>query len=204
MSDPAGRFDAKAVYGQAARAYEDASSEFWSYLSTRTVDRLELSPGQRVLDVACGTGPAVIAAAERVGPSGRVVGLDYAEEMVAIARAEVEEQGLGNVELHVGDMTNLDEADDAYDVVMCVLGIFFVDDMTGVLRQLAGQIKQEFGRIAVTVFGEHFFEPMREVFVDAVHQVAPHIEVVQPWRRTENERCSGASWKQQTPAMSPS
>jgi ubiquinone/menaquinone biosynthesis C-methylase UbiE len=187
MSDPTERFDAKAVYGKAARAYEDASSEFWSYLSTRTVDRLELSPGQRVLDVACGTGPATIAAAERVGPSGRVVGLDYAEEMVAIARAKVEDRGLGNVELRVGDMTALDEVDGAYDAVMCVLGIFFVDDMSGALRGFAGQVRVGSGRIAVTVFGEDFFEPMRGVFVDAVRQVAPHVEVVEPWRRTENE-----------------
>ena len=186
MSDPPEGFDAKAVYGKAARAYEDASSEFWSYLSTRTVDRLELAPGQRVLDVACGTGPATIAAAERVGQSGRVVGLDYAEEMVAIARAKVEDRGLGNVELRVGDMTAL-EVDGEYDALMCVLGIFFVDDMSGALRGFAGQVRPGSGRIAVTVFGEDFFEPMRGVFVDAVRQVAPHVEVVEPWRRAESE-----------------
>jgi len=187
MGDSTEKFNAKAVYGQAARAYEDASLEFWSYLSARTVDRLKLSPGHRVLDVACGTGPSLIAAAERVGPSGRVVGLDYAEEMVAIAAAKVEERGLRNVELLVGDMTTLDEVHGPYDAVMCVLGIFFVNDMTGALRRIAGPARQPFGRIAVTVFGEHFFEPMRSVFVDAVRQVAPHVEVVQPWRRTEKE-----------------
>jgi Methyltransferase domain len=133
MSDPAGSFNAKAVYGQASRAYEDASSEFWAYLSTRTVDRIGLSPGQRVLDVACGTGPALIAAAERVGPRGRVVGLDYAEEMVALARTKILDRGLDNVEVRVGDMTSVDEVEVAYDAVMCVLGIFFVDDMAGVL-----------------------------------------------------------------------
>jgi ubiquinone/menaquinone biosynthesis C-methylase UbiE len=187
MSDPAGSFNAKAVYGQASRAYEDASSEFWAYLSTRTVDRIGLSPGQRVLDVACGTAPALIAAAERVGPRGRVVGLDYAEEMVALARTKILDRGLDNVEVRVGDMTSVDEVEVAYDAVMCVLGIFFVDDMAGVLRLLAGRARQGGGRVAVTVFGEHFFEPMRGVFVDAVRQVAPHVEVFEPWRRTENE-----------------
>jgi cyclopropane fatty-acyl-phospholipid synthase-like methyltransferase len=53
--DSLGDFDPKQTYDEASRDYEDASRQFWQYLSTRTVDRLSLRPGERVLDVPCGT-----------------------------------------------------------------------------------------------------------------------------------------------------
>lgn len=185
MAEALGDFDPKATYDDASRAYEDASRDFWQYLSLRTVERLRLQPGERVLDVPCGTGPSLIAAAERVGPTGCAVGLDYAERMVAIAREKVRARGLGSVEIHVGDMTAIAPPDEPYDAVVCVLGIFFVDDMRALVRSLHELVRPRGGRLAVTVFGERFFDPLREVFVEAVGAVAPGLEVVQPWRRTE-------------------
>ncbi len=72
---------------------------YWEFLSTGTVDRLALGPGQAVLDVACGTAPATIAAARAVGPSGRVVGVDYASGMLAVAKWEVNASGVSGIEL---------------------------------------------------------------------------------------------------------
>lgn len=184
MSKALGGFDPKATYDEASRDYEDASLRYWQYLSTRTIDRLALRPGDRVLDVPCGTGHSLIAAADRVGPSGRVVGLDYAEQMVAIAREKVQASGLQHVELGVGDMTAIEPPDALYDAVVCVLGIFFVEDMPALVRSFSELVRPGTGRVAVTVFGEHFGDPMRDVFVEAVRDVAPGVPVVQPWKRT--------------------
>jgi ubiquinone/menaquinone biosynthesis C-methylase UbiE len=181
-----GGFDPKATYDLAARDYEDASRDFWRYLSVRTVDRLGLRAGDRVLDVPCGTGWSLIAAAERVGPAGRVTGIDYAEQMLGIARDKVDALGLGNVDVEVGDMTAIVPPPALYDAVVSVLGVFFVDDMPGVVRSFRDLVRPDGGRIAVTVFGELVFAPLRDAFVDAVGQVAPGLEVVQPWRRTQD------------------
>jgi ubiquinone/menaquinone biosynthesis C-methylase UbiE len=182
-----GDFDPRATYDAASRDYADASRDFWQYLSQRTVERLQLQPGDRVLDVPCGTGPSLLVAAERVGPSGAVVGVDYAEQMLAIAREQVGARGFDNVELKTGDMTALEPPEPPYDAVICVLGIFFVDDMSGVVRSFRELVHPERGRVGITVFGERFFDPLRDVFVAAVADVAPEVEVIQPWCRTESE-----------------
>jgi hypothetical protein len=63
MQEALGGFDATTTYSAAAEDYARASRNYWQLLSTRTVDRLPLRPGQHVLDAACGTAPATIAAA---------------------------------------------------------------------------------------------------------------------------------------------
>ena len=185
MTDNEKAFDARATYDAAATDYEDASRDYWQYLSERTIDRLAVRPGESVLDVACGTGPATVAAARAVGPTGRVLGLDYAEQMLAIAAAKVESERLTQVELRAGDITSLDLEDAPFDAVVCVLGLFFFGDMVALLRTLRRWTQPD-GRLGVTVLGTHFFDPMRDVFVDAVGAVRPDLEVAQPWKRTED------------------
>jgi ubiquinone/menaquinone biosynthesis C-methylase UbiE len=186
VPDSLGSFDPTTTYDEAVNEYEDASSEFWRYLSEHTVQLLELRPGDRVLDLPCGTGHSAIPAAERVGSSGRVAALDVSARMAAVVRDKAAALGLDNVETGVADMTRLTPPDVAFDVVVCVLGIFFVPDMSAALRALAAQARPG-GRVAVAVFGESFYEPLRTTFVDAVHEVAPGLDVVEPWSRVRTE-----------------
>ena len=185
MSDPLRGFDPKGTYDAASLDYEQGSREFWEQLSSRTVALASPVPGESVLDVACGTGPSVVAAARAVGPDGHVLGIDYADQMLAIAREKVTVAGLANVELRTGDMTDLELPPGTFDVVFCVLGLFFVDDMPGLVRSL-WELLRPGGRLTITVLGDRFFAPMLDVFVDAVHAERPGFDVVEPWRRTEH------------------
>lgn len=186
MGDGLGSFDAQAIYDEVARDYEVASRQFWQQLSTRTVGGLGLFPGQRVLDVPCGTGPSLLAAAERVGQSGYVVGIDYSDQMVAIAREKTKAAGLGNVEFRIGDMTTLQPGAVPFDAVVCCLGLFFAPDMPDLIRTLIRLVRPDTGRLAVTVFGQQLFDPVRAAFVDIVSAVAPEVDLIEPWRRTED------------------
>lgn len=181
-----GRFDPQATYDAASVDYENASRDYWQHLARRTVDRIRLAPGEWVLDVPCGTGASLVAAAGRVGPTGRVVGVDCAARMLDIARDKLHAAGLANVELRQDDMTALTTPERPYDAVLCVLGLFFADDMPGLVRSLCRLLRPG-GRLGVAVFGEHFGDPMREVFLAAVEAVAPGFDAVEPWRRTANE-----------------
>jgi ubiquinone/menaquinone biosynthesis C-methylase UbiE len=182
-----GGFDPRQVYDDAAQDYEDASKDFWQYVALRSVERLNLQRGERVLDVPCGTGPALVAAAEAVGTGGHVVGIDAAPRMVALAQGRVAARAMANVDVRDGDMLALDAPAVPFDALTCALGVFFVDDMAALVRSLAQLVRPATGRLVVSVFGEEFVEPMQSVFVEIVRDIAPHVDVVQPWRRTERE-----------------
>jgi SAM-dependent methyltransferase len=67
------------------------------------VRRLELRPGDHVLDIGCGTGLSFAQLVEAVGPTGRVTGVDVSDEMAALARTRISDAGWGNVEVVVGE-----------------------------------------------------------------------------------------------------
>jgi ubiquinone/menaquinone biosynthesis C-methylase UbiE len=182
VSDPLRGFDPKATYDAASLDYEDASRDFWQYLSTRAVELAAPRTGETVVDVACGAGPGLLDASRAGGPSGRVIGIDFASQMLAIADERVRAAGAQNVELRTGDMTALDLEPGSVDVVLCVLGLFFVEDMPGSLRSFWDLVRPG-GRLAVTVLGERFFDPMIQIFIDAVHAERPGFDVIEPWRR---------------------
>src|SRR5262249_6393869 len=95
---------AATTYNAAADRYDDPANTFWERFGRRTIERLQLRPGQRVLDVCGGAGAPAIPAAEAVGTDGRVLGVDLAENLLALARQKATARGLANVEFRAGDM----------------------------------------------------------------------------------------------------
>src|SRR5437667_1692341 len=94
------------------------------------LDLVTLKPGERVLDVACGTGVVARQAASRAGAGGQVVGLDLNGDMLALARA------LGPaVEWREGNAMTLPFAASAFDVVVCQQGLQFFPDCGQALRE---------------------------------------------------------------------
>jgi SAM-dependent methyltransferase len=74
---------AAATYNAAADFYDHRANTFWARYGRRTIERLRLVPGIRVLDVCCGSGASAIPAAETVLPGGSVVGVDLAENRIS-------------------------------------------------------------------------------------------------------------------------
>lgn len=91
---------AKAVrlYRDHANGY-DASARRTMWIRARTIEKLNLRPGDRVLDVACGTGLSFPLLREAVGAEGEVVGIEVSPEMIGLARQRVTEAGWQNVTL---------------------------------------------------------------------------------------------------------
>jgi ubiquinone/menaquinone biosynthesis C-methylase UbiE len=108
------------------------------------IDRLAPQPGERLLDLACGTG----AVAERAAALGaRVTGVDLAPALIETARERATEQGL-DIDYRVGDAERLDLADASFDAVASTCGIMFTPDHAASARELA-RVTRPGGRIAL-------------------------------------------------------
>jgi len=163
--------------------YNHAVNTFWDRAGEKTVARLQLSAGDKVLDVCCGSGASALPAARAVGPGGSVLGIDLAEHMIEVSRVRADDAGLDNIEFRVGDMMDLDLPPSSFDAVVCVFGIFFVPDMTEAVRTLWKLVRPN-GRLAITTWGPSFFEPASTAFWDAVRQERPDLDRrFNPWDR---------------------
>jgi ubiquinone/menaquinone biosynthesis C-methylase UbiE len=174
---------AASTYDAASDFYDHPTNTFWERYGRRTVERLALSPGARVLDVCCGSGASALPAAETVGPGGSVLGVDLAENLLALARRKAENRGLDNVAFRVADMLDLHLPPESFDAVICVFGIFFVPDMQRAAHELWSFVRPG-GQLAVTTWGPRFFEPVNSVFWASVGALRPELSRhFNPWDR---------------------
>ena len=122
-----------------------------------------LQPGQRVLDVACGTGVVTRLAAERVGAAGAVAGLDVNPGMLAVARSQTPPGT--SIDWHQANADSMPLPDEAFDVVLCQMGLQFVSSKLAALREMRRVLKPG-GRALVTVPGPK--PPLFEIMTDAL------------------------------------
>jgi ubiquinone/menaquinone biosynthesis C-methylase UbiE len=125
-----------------------------------------LRPGERVLDLACGTGIIARRAAERVGPSGKVAGLDLNPGMLAVARSVAPP----SIEWHQASAEAMPLPDEAFDAVLCQLGLQFVPDKPAALREMR-RVLAPGGRLALSVGG-----PTPPPFMALDKALARHID----------------------------
>jgi O-methyltransferase/aklanonic acid methyltransferase len=128
-------------FGQVAPMYDRVGPRFFDTLGERLVARARLPKGARVLDVATGRGAALFPAAKRVGPAGRVVGIDLAEPMIQHTRAEAAQRALTSVQLLPMDAERLEFPDASFDVVLCGFALFFFPHLQRALAEFRRVLK---------------------------------------------------------------
>jgi ubiquinone/menaquinone biosynthesis C-methylase UbiE len=129
------------------------------------LDAAGVVPGDRVLDVGCGTGVLAAAAATRVGPSGRVVGLDPNDAMLAVAAGRA-----STVEWRPGVAEAIPFPDDSFDRVVCQFALMFFDDRTRGLREMA-RVLRPGGVAAVATWADAAESPGYAAMIDLVGRV---------------------------------
>src|SRR6202022_3546762 len=127
----------------------------WASLS---LQRTALRAGEAVLDVATGPGTVARLAAEQVGSQGRVLGTDFSEAMIAIARAKPQPAGAATIEYLVSAAAPLAADDGAFDVVTCQQGLQFFPDRPAAIREMNRALKPG-GRVAAAVWREIALQP---------------------------------------------
>jgi ubiquinone/menaquinone biosynthesis C-methylase UbiE len=140
-------------WDKAASCYDRFWREQLAPAQARLLERAAIRPGERVLDVASGTGLVTFPAAEAAGRTGRVVATDLSDRMVEGLREAAARRGLPQVRAERADAERLPFADGAFDVALCALGLMYVPAPVAALAEMR-RVLVAGGRVAVVVWGQ--------------------------------------------------
>ena len=139
------------IFHRASETYDAVGVDFFAPLAGVLVDRADLMDGDSVLDLGCGRGAALFAAAETVGTQGRAVGVDLAPGMVERTAAEAATRGLSHVEVRLGDADHPPARDGGWDAVVASFVLFFLPDPVATAARVRGVLRPG-GRFVVSTF----------------------------------------------------
>ncbi len=159
-----------ALFDQLAATYDDVGVEFIGPIARGLVTELAPRPGERILDVGCGKGAALVPLARAVTPDGAAVGIDVSPGMVDAARAAVAAAGV-DATVEVGDAMDPRVDGGPFDVIASSLVLFFLPDPAAALRAWR-PLLVDGGRIGVSTFGP-MTEQWRNTVDGVLHRHAP-------------------------------
>ncbi|MGW8227460.1 MAG: class I SAM-dependent methyltransferase [Gammaproteobacteria bacterium] len=176
------------IFDQVANRYDNPSMRFFPFCADRLIAHLQPRPGNKLLDVATGTGAVALAAAQAIGPEGRVQAIDLAENMLQTAMANLRRAGLSNVDFHLMDAESVEFKSRYFDCVTCSFGIFFLPDMQAGLTSWR-QVLKPGGRVMFTSFTANAFQPLAELFRQRMQSFGIVIPQENWMRLTTEEEC---------------
>lgn len=152
---------------QSISVYEDVLvPRLFLPLAEQLLDLVELKPGERVLDVACGPGTVAQVAAARVGLAGHVTGCDLSPAMLDIARSK--SSSIEWLETSAAPLAGV--PDNAFDVVTCQQGLQFFPDRPAAVAEMHRALVPG-GRVAIAVWGPLERSPAFAALADAIEDV---------------------------------
>jgi len=151
---------------QAATRWERPSAEMGKGVTDALVEYAGPRPGERVLDVACGTGAPSLKVARAVGPKGLVIATDLNDDPLKIAAERARERGLDNIRFERADVHHLPYEDNEFDLVTCRFGVMFFSDLPRALGEIRRVLKPG-GRVVFAAWGS-FDQPYFQSTVQVV------------------------------------
>jgi len=157
-----------------ADAYEAYLVPVLALWTDQLFDLAALKPGERVLDVACGTGIVARRAAERVGATGKIVGLDADAGMLSVARSVASGMRLA-IEWREASATAMPLPDSSFDVAFCQQGLQFFGDRLTALQEMH-RVLVPGGRLALSVWRPIQHSPGYAVLADVLERhIGPEV-----------------------------
>jgi ubiquinone/menaquinone biosynthesis C-methylase UbiE len=153
------------IWEQMAAGWEEDRRAVWEasqVVGEWLVDALDPKPGETVLELAAGVGDTGFAAADRLGPSGRLISTDFSGPMVDAARRRADELGVSNAEFRRMDAERMELDDDSVDGVLCRWGYMLMADPVAALRETR-RVLRPGGRLAFSVWADPDANPWGSV-----------------------------------------
>jgi ubiquinone/menaquinone biosynthesis C-methylase UbiE len=127
------------------------------------LDKTAIQPREDILDISCGTGLVTFPMAERVGPSGSIIGIDLSEGMIAKARAYNEDRDFSNITFRQMDAEELELSEDSFDVAVNSLGLMYYPHPEKAIHEMFRVLKPS-GRASALVWGRRSECGWAEIF----------------------------------------
>ena len=161
-------------WDKAAIYYENSWQQQLKPAQEKLLERANLQPGERLIDIACGTGLVSFPAAEKVRPTGFVLATDISDEMVKICAETAIEKKISNIQFKRMDAEELDVQDEQYNVALCALGLMYVPDPIKALKEMYRVIRPG-GRAVAAVWGQRDHCGWAEIFEIVDKRVATEV-----------------------------
>ena len=155
---------------------------FTAFCADRLATQMNPAPGDKVLDVMAGTGALAMAAAQAVGPNGRVTAIDLAEGLLARLEAKISKFGLANIDVHTMDASHLDFRRDYFQHTACSLGLDWLPDPGAAVREWA-RVTRPGGSVNLAVFAPQAFQPLLGLLRDRIAPLAGVRGEPAPWEQ---------------------
>lgn len=184
MNDAQHKALIRQTFDTVAPGYDRPALRFFHDSAARMAGQLRLTGGERVLDVATGTGAVALALAECL-PAGHVIGIDLSEGMLRQARRKAYALGLTNVDFQAMDITALDLPEARFHCATAAFSLFFVQDMEACLRGIVRRLRPG-GRMLACGFSGTSFLPNADLFLARIEQYGVAIPPMS-WKRLADE-----------------
>jgi len=148
-----------------AEGYDNPAQRYFRLSADKMAEVLKPKSGNRVLDIATGTGMVASAMAQAILPDGRVQAIDLSSGMLDKALVNFTKFGLTNIELHEMDAERLDFKSNSFDCASCGFGIFFLPNMLDSLKEWMRVLKPN-GRLIFTTFEKSSFGKLISTFIE--------------------------------------
>jgi len=154
-----------------AEGYKKSAMPMLAFYSEEALKRVSLSKESRILDVACGPGTLSLMAAERVK---EVQSIDFSENMVTLFNRRLEEEGIRNASVRLGDGQNLPFEDNFFDAAFSMFGLIFFPDRGKGFAEIFRTLKPG-GQIAVSSWGPMENSPVMQALSGALKEMDPDL-----------------------------
>ena len=181
------------TFNTVASGYDNPALSFFPLTAAQLPQLFSFQGHEYVLDAATGTGTAALNLAVAL-PQGNVAAVDMSEGMLVQAKKKAHQKGIENVQFSLMDIENLAFAENTFDHINCSFGMFFLEDMEGLIKQFVDKLKPG-GKFVSCCFTLDSFQPNANLFYERIGRFGVEVPKDMGFKRLDDEKKSTALYE---------